>query len=240
MHIEQKKLIYSIIPPLLFVSVLWLIKIVEWTGDFSLSFLGVYPLKAEGLIGIVTAPLIHGDFSHLAANSLPLLILGSSLIFFYRDISLKVFLLIYLITGLWVWVFAREAYHIGASGVVYGLATFIFVSGIIRRNARLSALAMVIAFLYGSFVWGIFPEFFPERNISWESHLMGIIAGLILAIYFRKEGPQREKYSWEFEEEAELLDEDDEEAEDGAYWNTTLSDEEIKNIKHVYRYRRKR
>jgi len=236
MHLENKKFVYSIIPSVIFVLILWLIKIIEWATGVSFAGLGVFPLTAKGLIGIVTAPLIHGDFSHLAANSVPLIILGSSLVYFYRDISLKVFLLIYFITGIWVWVFAREAYHIGASGVVYGLATFIFVSGLIRRNTRLSALAMIVAFLYGSFVWGIFPEFFPEKNISWESHLMGIVAGIVLALYFRKEGPQREKYSWEFEEQE---DDPDDLVEEDPYWNTTISDSEAKNIKGVYRFKRK-
>jgi membrane associated rhomboid family serine protease len=240
MDSDKKRLINSFILPALFVFLLWVIKVIEWIGGFSLGFLGVYPLSPKGLIGIVTAPLIHSDFSHLAANSVPLFILGAALVYFYREISLKVFFLIYLMVGVWVWVFAREAYHIGASGIVYGLASFIFLSGLIRRNSRLIALAMVVAFLYGSFVWGVFPEFFPEQNISWESHLMGIIAGSILAVYYRKEGPQREKYSWEIEEEFYDDDDDDDDDNGHSYWKTTITDEEIKNISQRYRPRKRR
>lgn len=240
MSADKKRLIYSFILPGLFVFLLWVIKTVEWIGGFSLGFLGVYPLKATGLIGIITAPLIHSDFSHLLANSLPLFILGAALIYFYKQISLRVFFLIYFMVGIWVWVFAREAYHIGASGVVYGLATFIFLSGLIRRNTRLMALALVVAFLYGSFVWGVFPEFFPEDNISWESHLMGIIAGAVLAVFYRKEGPQRERYSWEIEEEFyDDVGDDEEEDDENAYWKSTITDTEIKNISRRYRFRSK-
>jgi membrane associated rhomboid family serine protease len=238
---DKKRLIYSTIPAILFVILLWVIEVFEWLSGISLSFLGVYPLEWSGLIGIIGAPLVHSDFSHLAANSVPLLVLGSALFYFYRPIAYKVFIWGYILTGLWVWVFAREAYHIGASGVVNALAAFIFFSGLIRRNTRLIALAMVIAFLYGSLIWGVFPEFFPEDNISWESHFMGLLAGTLLAFYFRKEGPQRERYSWEYEEEDYWADEEDEDEDEdeNAYWRTTISDEEVKNIRRVYRFRRR-
>ncbi|MFC2100713.1 rhomboid family intramembrane serine protease [Bacteroidota bacterium] len=160
-------------------------------------------MKIKGLLGIITAPLIHGSLGHLFSNSIPLLLLGSFLFYFYRPVAYKVFFLIYFIHGVWVWVFARENYHIGASGLVYGEAAFLFLSGIIRREPRVLALSMLVVFMYGSMVWGIFPDFFPNTNISWESHLMGMLAGFILAIYFRKEGPQSKKYSWELEEEVE-------------------------------------
>jgi membrane associated rhomboid family serine protease len=137
----------------------------------------------------------------LFANSVPLFVLGGSLFYFYREISVKTFLLIYFITGVCVWMGAREAYHIGASGVVYGLASFLFFSGIFRRDGRLLAITMLVTFLYGSMVWGIFPDVYPEENISWESHLWGLITGMILAFYFRKLGPQQKKYDWEYEED---------------------------------------
>ena len=229
---EKRKIINSIFIPFLLVFLLWVIKITETLLDIDLGFLGVYPLKASGLIGIVTSPLIHSGFSHLIANSIPLLVLGTALFYFYREISVKVFLLLYLVTGLWVWVFAREAYHIGASGVVYGLASFIFMSGIIRKNTSLMALAMIVAFLYGGLVWGVFPEYFPEQNISWESHLMGIVAGTVLAIFYRKEGPQKKVYTWDDEEDEENDD------EDNAYWKTTITQDEINSIKRTFTWRR--
>lgn len=233
---------------MLFVFLLWIIFMLEQIGQFHLGYLGIYPLKWYGLWGIVTAPLVHGDFSHLLSNSLPLLVLGGALIYFYRDMAVKIFILIYLLTGAWVWLAARPAFHIGASGVVYGLAMFIFASGVIRKHTGLMAVALIVVFLYGSLVWGVFPDFFPEKNISWESHLLGLVAGLILAVYFRNEGPQRAKYQWELEEELERKREEemermgesesgDEEPEKDAYWNTSISDEEIKDIRRIYRPR---
>jgi membrane associated rhomboid family serine protease len=167
------------------------------------------------------------------------LVLGSALFYFYRDIAPRILILIWLFTGFWVWVGARESYHIGASGVVYGLAAFILVSGILRRHTGLMAMALVVVFLYGSLIWGIFPEFFPNENISWESHLFGLIAGISLAFYYRKEGPQRKKYSWELEENENDWNEDDDDDnnDDGAYWKTTLTDAEIKEIRHIYKKR---
>lgn len=235
MREEERKLIRSLVFPGLFVFLLWVVWIVEQVGGYDWYFMGVYPRKWSGLIGVITSPLVHGSFSHILANSIPLLVLGGALFYFYRDIALKVFFLIYFITGIWVWFGAREAYHIGASGIVYGLSTFIFVSGIIRGHRGLMALALVVAFLYGSMIWGIFPEFFPEENISWESHLFGILAGTILALFYRKEGPQRKKYEWELEEEDE--DENDKD-DDGAYWKTNIPDEEVRKIKWVYKPRR--
>ena len=107
-----------------------------------------------------------------------------------------------------MWIGARPSFHIGASGIVYGLSAFIFTSGIIRRHTGLMSVALIIVFLYGSLIWGIFPDFFPKERISWESHLFGLVAGAALAFIYRKEGPQRRKYSWELEEEIENEDED--------------------------------
>jgi membrane associated rhomboid family serine protease len=190
-----------------------MVKVVEVLLDISLVNLGIYPLSAKGLPGIITAPLIHSDFSHLIANSTSLFVLLAVLFYFYKEIAFKIFFLIYLFTDIWIWFGAREAFHIGASGLVYGLVSFLFVSGIIRKNPRLMAITLLVTFLYGSLIWGIFPEFFPGRNISWESHLMGLIAGLVLAIYFRSHGPQRKKYEWQDEE-------DDYDDDENAYWKT--------------------
>ena len=212
---EKQKFFKSLIPPFLFILLLWLIKVGEILTHTELTFLGIYPLRASGLMGILTSPLIHKDTEHLMANSIPLFVLGSSLFYFYREIAVKVLVLILLITGLSVWIGGREAYHIGASGVVYGLASFLFTSGIIRREPRLLAITMLVTFLYGSMVWGIFPDFFPERNISYEAHLWGLVSGILLAFYYKKEGPQRKKYDWELEEELELEDNEDPSSDSG-------------------------
>jgi membrane associated rhomboid family serine protease len=203
MHTEQKKIINSFIFPSILILLLWVIELGEIATGLDLSFLGVYPQRTSGLLGIITGPMVHGDLKHLFANSVPLFVLGSALFFFYKDIALRVFILIYIITGFSVWAGARDAYHIGISGVVYGLASFLFFSGIIRRDLKLLAITMFVTFLYGSMIWGIFPELFPERNISWESHFWGLVTGLLLALYFRKLGPQKKRYDWEDEEDEE-------------------------------------
>lgn len=204
---ERKKLLQSFVIPLAMIMLMWAFKILEIALDTSFAKYGLFPLSYKGLLGIITAPLLHADFSHLFANTTSLFVLLFFLYLFYRSIANRIFILIWIITGFWVWFIGRESYHIGASGVVYGLAAFLFVSGIIRRNPSLSVVSMIIVFLYGSMVWGIFPEFFPKRNISWESHFMGMLSGLVLAVLYRKHGPQRKKYSWELEEEEE--DEED-------------------------------
>jgi membrane associated rhomboid family serine protease len=237
--------------PFLLVLLMWAVRIVQTIGNYDLSFLGIYPLKWQSLYGIITTAFIHADFSHLIANSVPFIILGSALFYFYKDIAIRILLVIWIFSGFWVWVAARPAYHIGSSGIVYGLAAFILVSGIIRKHTGLMALALVVVFLYGSMIWGIFPEFFPERNISWESHLFGMIAGIILAFYYRKEGPQRRIYEWELEEEEEEEEETgrqgeaetgrEEDRETGGekdpYWKVTITDQEIKEIRHIYRWK---
>lgn len=144
------------------------------------------------------------------ANTVSVFLLMSFLFYFYKDIATRTFLLIYLLSGIWLWFAGRDSYHIGASGIIYGMASFLFISGLIRKNPRLMALTLVITFIYGSMIWGIFPDFFPKKNISWEGHLMGLVAGVIVAVFYRKEGPKAPVYLWEDEED------DD---EDEAYWN---------------------
>jgi membrane associated rhomboid family serine protease len=198
MQEEQKRMYRSLIIPGIFVIIMWLVKIFEITTHTDLEVYGLAPLTWKGLPGIVLAPLLHANLSHLSANTLPFLFLGALLFFFYRSIAWKTFCLIWLMTGLWVWVFARgDSVHVGASGVVYGLAAFLFLSGILRRDSRLMAITFLVAFLYGGLVWGVFPQLFPRQPISWESHLMGLLSGTILAFYYRNSGPQRKVYEWE-------------------------------------------
>ncbi len=203
MQPEKKQFLSSLVFPSSFLVLLWLIKIAENYYNLNLYSLGIYPLKLKGLLGIITSPLIHSGFSHLIANSSSLFFLSLALFYFYKEIAYKIFFLVYFLTGLWVWFFARESYHIGASGVIYGLASFLFASGIIRKNMQSMAISMLVIFLYGGMVWGIFPDFFPKENISWESHFMGLLAGIVLAIYYKKQGPQRKKYEWEEEQDEE-------------------------------------
>lgn len=210
MSLEKKRFHAALILPLFMLIIMWIERLTEVLLGFNLAFLGIHPLHANGLPGIVFSPFIHAGFKHLAANSVPFLVLGVALFYFYRDLAVKVLVFIWLMTGVWVWLMGRESYHIGASGLIYGMASFLFFSGVIRKNTQLAALALVVAFLYGSMIWGAIPDFFPKEHISWESHLGGLLSGLVMAFYYRHAGPQRKKYSWEEEEELEEADD--------AYW----------------------
>ena len=197
---ERKRLLVSMVLPIAFVLLMWLVKSVELFFDLDLYKWGIYPLTAKGLAGIFFSPFIHGGINHLINNTIPILVLGTTLFYFYREVARSVLFFSVLITGLWVWVLARDAFHIGASGVVYSLAAFLFASGAIRKHPRLMAISLLVAFLYGSMVWGVFPI---KDRVSWESHLMGMLSGLLLAINFIKYGPQPKKYTWELEPEDE-------------------------------------
>jgi membrane associated rhomboid family serine protease len=196
----RKKLLLCIIIPGIFVFFMWLVKIIEVLFGIDLSEFGIYPLSARGLPGIVLSPFIHADFNHLINNSLPFFFLSIALFYFYSEVALKVFIWTFFLTGLLVWIAGGEAWHIGASGLVYGLASFLFFSGIIRRYFRLIALSLLIVFMYGSMIWGIFPGIY--KNVSWESHMLGFFSGVVLSVLYRKEGPQRPVYEWMDEDEA--------------------------------------
>lgn len=196
MHKELKFSFQTVLFPVLFTGLLWLVKFTEIYFDVTFQNYGVLPKTVEGLRGIIFSPFIHSGFDHLTSNSVPLLILITALIYFYKEVWYKVFLIVWLCGGFWLWLGGRENYHIGASGIVYGLAAFLFFSGVLRKHTGLLALSMLIVFLYGSMVWGIFPLF---RDISWEGHLYGSIAGLLCAWFYRKHGMQRKVYDWENE-----------------------------------------
>jgi membrane associated rhomboid family serine protease len=199
----RKKMFLAMLIPGIFISLMWLVKITEVLLEINLSDLGIYPLTIKGLAGILFSPFIHSDFNHLFNNSLPLFFLATALFYFYSEVALKVFCWSYFLTGLLVWLAGREAWHIGASGLVYGLASFLFFSGILRRYFRLIALSLLIVFLYGSMVWGIFPGVY--KNVSWESHMLGFFSGVVLALWYRREGPQQPVYEWMEEEEEDDL-----------------------------------
>jgi membrane associated rhomboid family serine protease len=188
--------ITKLLTPLLFPVVLWVVHLLSLLFNEDLSKLGLLPRNLVGLLGIFTSPLIHADFSHLISNTIPLIILGWIIFSFYHKVSYILFLFIYFVTGLLVWIFARQVFHIGASGVVYGFVSFLFFSGIFRRDNKSISLALVITFLYGGLVWGMIPGW---KGISWESHLFGAITGLVAAYLFRKIDPPSKKYDWEDE-----------------------------------------
>jgi membrane associated rhomboid family serine protease len=218
--IEKIKVYRSIWFPLLFTLSLWLVKCIEFFFDISFAEYGLVPLDFTGLRGIFFMPYIHANFEHLFNNSLPIFFLSWALFYFYRSIAFKVFFLSYFIHGFWLWFFGRESYHIGASGLVYSLSSFIFVSGIIRKNTHLLAISLIVAFLYGSMVWGIFPL---AENISWEGHLTGMFAGIVLAFYYKDYGPPANIRQWKTDDPVE----DDNIDDKDAYWNS----EEFKDEK---------
>ena len=161
-----------------FTAVLWIIKIIESMLGIDLVRFGVYPGQLSGLAGILWAPLIHGSYAHLFANTAPILILGTVLMYGYPKSAKIVIPAVYFGTGLFVWLFARQAFHVGASGLTFGFMFFVFAVGALRWDRRAIALSMVVFFLYGGMIWGIFPN---KPDISFESHLSGAIIGLSLA-----------------------------------------------------------
>ena len=212
---EKRDILIAIACPLAFVALLWVIYFIDSVVEFDLTLLGIHPLDVKSLTGILTAPLIHLDFDHISGNSLSFFVIGFGLYFLYKRRSIPIFLFIYFTSGLWGWFFAKSGYHIGASGLVYGMFFFLITSAIIKREKRTTAFALLITFLYGAIIWGFFPVFFPGKNISWELHTTGAIAGIVAAFYFRKDGPQKEILQDDEEDEEE--DEEDEE-EENPYW----------------------
>lgn len=158
------------------------VKVVETRMGVSFSDWGLYPRNTKGLLGILTMPFLHGDFEHLFSNSFALLVLGLMILHFYPKVAWQVTLVSWLAGGILVWLFARPSFHIGASGVVYGLSAFLFLSGVIRRDRRSNGAMLVVALLFGASIWGIFPFWV---GISWEGHLFGALSGCTMAVIYR-------------------------------------------------------
>lgn len=171
--------------PIAMLGIMWLIHFAQWWGDFSLGVYGLSPKMASGLIGIITAPLLHSDWGHLVANSVPLLVAGSIIFYFYPSVAYRAFAMIYVLTGVVVWSFAKKyTTIIGASGIVYGLVAFIAWLGIFRRSVKAIILALLVVVLYGGMLAGIAPN--PDRpNVSWESHFIGGLVGIFAAFYYK-------------------------------------------------------
>lgn len=237
---ERKRITVSILIPVFFVSVLWLVYFTEFATGLDFSWLGILPRSLNGVTGIVFTPFLHGSFGHLVSNTIPLLVLGGGLIYFYRSISYKVFLWIWFIDGAGVWLLGRDAYHIGASGLVYGMASFLIFSGILRKNRRLLALSMAVVFVYGSLIWGMFP-YIPD--VSWEAHLFGFLAGVYFSVHYLGDGPSNDPVpDWMAEEdvESDIIQKEPYE-KDG--WEDDYTDDRSSNsdyrIKIHYSYRQR-
>ncbi|MCE1197924.1 MAG: rhomboid family intramembrane serine protease [Marinilabiliales bacterium] len=170
------------------VSVIWIIQLIGFEFGLDLTRYGVHPRDLTGLRGILFSPLIHAGFDHLLANTLPLLILTVTLFYFYRGAAYLIFFLIYLLAGILLWIGGRDALHIGASGVIYGLAAFLFLGGLLSRQTSLLTISLLVAMFYGSLIWGILPV---RSEISWEGHLWGGLSGFLLAFLFRAPVPPK-------------------------------------------------
>jgi membrane associated rhomboid family serine protease len=187
-----------------FVALIWLIPLLGWGLD--LQRFGIRPRDWTGLPGILVAPLLHADFNHLLANSMPLVVLGTATFHLYPRSAFRVLPAVYLGPGILVWLFARGGNHVGASGIIYGLVSFVFVAGLIRRDRRAMAGSMLVAFMYGAMAWGVLPI---KPGVSWETHLAAALIGALLAIALRHwDNPPPVRYSWEREDGDENADED--------------------------------
>jgi len=179
-----------IVVPFVAVFSIWFVYWLEMRFGFNFVKYGIYPQTLKGLRGILFSPFIHSGTSHLFNNSVPLAVLLAALYFFYRKLASKILFYGFFLTGILTWSFARNSYHIGASGIVYMLFSFIFFSGVFRKHYRLLAVSMIVVFLYGGMVWYVFPI---KEGISWEGHSSGFVVGLLLAIIYRKKGPQKKE-----------------------------------------------
>ncbi len=225
-----------ILYPVGFVLLIWIVYWIEIRFGVNFSPYGVKPQTALGLRGVFFSPFIHGSLSHLWHNTVPLFVLSTALFYFYHKIAWRVFFLIIILSGLGTWLIGRSAYHIGMSGVIYGLVSFLFFKGIRAKHYRLIALSLLIVFLYGGLVWGTLPV---DEKVSWEGHLAGFISGTILGFCFRESVEKPPKYIWE----AEDYNEDDDPFmrqfdKDGNFIEITEEIEEIEEepvINYIYK-----
>lgn len=202
----------AVLYPLFMVALMWFFYLLQNLGLFSGCKGAIIPLTPEGLQGVILSPLLHGNMEHLIGNSLPIVVLLFLLFQFYNTIAKQIFLIGWVATGLLVWllppinIFTGEySYNciVGASGMVYVLAFFLFFSGIFRWDRSLLTVSLLVALYYGGLIWGVFPEELFYRlaepsKISWQSHLSGAVIGSLLAFLYRQTGNKKKKYIWEF------------------------------------------
>lgn len=183
-HIERFRFFTSLGFAFLLTAIMWIVKFFELTLNLDFSNFGVLPHSLSGFKGILFSPFIHGSIKHLFSNTFPFLVLTTLLFNVYYEKRFLIFLLIYFTSGVLLWLIGRENYHIGASGIIYGLASFNFFAGVLSKKREYIAISLIVIFLYGSFIWGIFPV--KDVTISWEGHLSGFISGAFYSLFFYK------------------------------------------------------
>ncbi len=201
-NIEKRDFFHAMLIPFIVAVLMFLSFLLEKGMDWKFYSAGVFPRKIENIWGIFTMIFVHADWSHLINNIISFFILSTALYYFYRALATKILLLSYILSGTILWIIGRENWHIGASGLIYALAFFLFTSGILRKYAPLVAISLIVVFLYGNMVWHIFP-WQTRDTTSWEGHLSGTLTGVMLALIYRKKGPQKPVKIWEDEEEEE-------------------------------------
>jgi membrane associated rhomboid family serine protease len=175
---------------------IWFLFYIDRSFNLELNNHGIFPRTFYGLQGVLFSPFLHGDLNHIASNSLPLFILSTALIYFYREVSLKVLVYGLLLSGIITWIIGRESYHIGASSLIYVLVSFIFFKGLMTKYYRLMALSLAVVVLYGGMIWYIFPE--VDKAISWEGHLAGLLSGFVFAVKLKTPDYVKDiQYNWE-------------------------------------------
>lgn len=214
---EKRRAWLAFLPSFVWVVLVWVAFAVGQSNVLgeSLSRWGILPRELSGLKGVLFAPFIHSSLPHVWSNTLPLLILTWFLFYFYSKIAFRALLYMWFMSGLLTWCIGRGVYHVGASGIVFALLFFLFFSGLLRKYIPLVAVSLVVAFIYGSTIWSIFPfTEWIDATISWEGHLSGAISGFLIAIIYREEGPQKPLPFWE----EEAVDDEaitDDEGDDG-------------------------
>ncbi len=195
----KKNFVFAIKLAAVVVGLIWFIFLVDGFFDLGLRQFGLIPRRISGLSGIIMVPLLHANFSHIISNSLPLFVGLAAMLYLYPNSAIKVLPVLYFGTSMLTWVIGRDSLHIGASGLVYGILTYVFVSGLLRRDMRSIGVTLLVYFLYGSMVWGVLPI---REKMSWELHLSGAVLGVILALIYRRwDRVPVKRYEWEENDE---------------------------------------
>ena len=201
---DRKRIVLSLYISGLFAVLVGIVRLLESALNAEWYRYGIEPRTVSGLYGIVTAPFLHADWEHYASNAVALLVLGAVAIYAYRVIAYNVLVWVWFLDGIGVWLLGRDSFHIGASGLVYGLASFLMFSGVLRKNRAMLAISFFVIVGYGGMIWGMMPLL---EHISWEAHLFGFLSGIGLAVYYRKQGPKDDPIpDWYYEEETDEAD----------------------------------